>query len=184
MTRYVALLRAINVGGRRKVPMAQLRELLTGLDWTDVRTHLQSGNAVFTVPPGQPADTAAVRERLEAALAARFGFDVPCLLRSGAELRAVVEACPFPVEETDPAKLLVLFLEQTPAADHFAGLDPGRFAPDEFRHRGRAVYCRFPNGMGRSRLPAALEGVRPRLTATGRNWRTVIKLLAMAEESS
>ncbi|MDT0381262.1 DUF1697 domain-containing protein [Streptomyces sp. DSM 42041] len=179
-TTYVALLRGINVGGRRKVPMAELRELIDGLGWTGVRTHLQSGNAVFTVPPegsGPPP-----RERLERAIADHFGFDVPCLLRTGRELRDVVSACPFPAADLDPAKLLVLFVEETPAAGHFAGVDAAAYAPDEFRHIGRAVYCWFPDGMGRSRLPAALEAVRPKLTATGRNWRTVTKLVEMTEQ--
>jgi uncharacterized protein (DUF1697 family) len=178
-TTYAALLRGINVGGRRRVPMAELRELIAGLGWTDVRTHLQSGNAVFTVPPGQAGPPP--RERLQAALADRFGFDVPCLLRTGRELREVVAACPFPAAELDPSKLLVLFVEETPAPDHFAGVDAAAYAPDEFRHVGRAVYCWFPDGMGRSRLPGALEAVRPRLTATGRNWRTVTRLVDLTE---
>lgn len=186
MTRYVALLRAINVGGRRKVPMGELRKLISGLGWTGVRTYLQSGNVVFTVPSGDAgaeAGAGAVRERLEAAVAGHFGFDVPCLLRTGEELRAVVEACPFPTEEIDPAKLLVLFIEESPSPDHFAGVDPAAYAPDEFRHLGRAVYCWFPDGMGRSKLPAALDRVRPQLTTTGRNWRTVTTLLEWAEET-
>lgn len=179
MTHYVALLRGVNVGGRRKVPMAQLREVLSGDGWSRVRTHLQSGNVLLDAPPGQPA--AEVRDALESTIAERFGFEVPCVLRTAAELRAVVEACPFPVDDIDPAKLLVLFLGEMPQANHFAGIDPARYAPDAFRHIGRTVYCRFPDGMGRSRLPAALEAVRPRLTVTGRNWRTVTRLLDMAE---
>ena len=182
MTTYVALLRGINVGGRRKVPMARLRELIAGLGWTGVRTHLQSGNAVFTVPAGEAGGQGAARKRLEGALAAHFGFDVPCLLRTAEELREVRDACPFPAEGLDPSKLLVLFVEETPAADHFAGIDPAAYAPDEFRHVGRAVYCWFPDGMGRSRLPTALEAVRPRLTVTGRNWRTLTKLIDLAED--
>lgn len=107
---------------------------------------------------------------------------MPCLLRTGRELRDVVAACPFPAADLDPSKLLVLFAEETPAAGHFAGVDAAAYAPDEFRHIGRAVYCWFPDGMGRSRLPAALEAVRPKLTVTGRNWRTVTKLVAMTEQ--
>ncbi|EST37245.1 hypothetical protein N566_14065 [Streptomycetaceae bacterium MP113-05] len=179
-TTYAALLRGINVGGRRKVPMAELRELLTGLGWTGVRTHLQSGNAVFTVPSGTSGPPP--RERLEPALADRFGFDVPCLLRTGEELREVVAACPFPAGDLDPSKLLVLFVEETPAPDHFAGVSADAYAPDAFVHLGRAVYCWFPDGMGRSKLPAALEAVRPKLTVTGRNWRTVTKLVEMTAE--
>ncbi|MFR9673193.1 DUF1697 domain-containing protein [Streptomyces sp. TR06-5] len=179
MTTYAALLRGINVGGRRKVPMAELRETVAGLGWTGVRTHLQSGNVVFAVPPEQERAGAAPRERLQHALAERFGFQVPCLLRTGEELRDVVGRCPFPAAELDPAKLQVFFVEETPAEDHFAGVDPAAYAPDEFHHIGRAVYAWFPGGMGRSRLPAALEAARPRLTLTARNWRTVTALLEL-----
>lgn len=175
MTTYAALLRGINVGGHKKVPMAELRELIKSLGWTDVRTYLQSGNAVFTVPQA----TSEPGTVLERAVAGHFGFEVRCLLRTAAELREVVDGCPFPAARLDPAKLLVLFLEEAPAADRFAALDPAAYAPDEFHPVGRAVYCYFPEGMGRSKLPGALEAVRPRLTATGRNWRTVTKLLEL-----
>lgn len=176
MTTYAALLRGINVGGHRKVPMAELREVLGGLGWTDVRTYLQSGNVVFTVPPDE---TGPPRARLEHAVAEHFGFEVPCLVRTTEELRAVADACTFPAAELDPAKLVVLFLDERPAPEHFAGVDADAYAPDEFRHIGQAVYCHFPGGMGRSRLPAALEAARPRLTMTARNWRTVMKLLEL-----
>lgn len=219
MTTYAALLRGINVGGHRKIPMADLRELLKALGWTDVRTYLQSGNAVFTtpyptpgpgsgpvpgVPEGDPEEETlgggtcpgpydgtqqggeyppGAEEppgpRLERAIAEHFGFEVPCLVRTHAELRAVADACPYPAAELDPAKLLVLFLEETPEPEHFASLDPGAYAPDTFQHIGRAVYCYFPDGMGRSKLPDALSAVRPQLTATGRNWRTVTKLIEL-----
>jgi uncharacterized protein (DUF1697 family) len=170
MTTYAALLRGINVGGHRKVPMDRLREIMSLLGWSDVRTYLQSGNAVFTTGDPDPGP------RLERALADHFGFEVRCLVRTAQELRAVAAACPYPAAELDPAKLLVLFLEQTPAPEHFAALDAPAFAPDTFHHIGDAVYCYFPEGMGRSRLPAALEAVRPRVTMTGRNWRTVQRL--------
>ncbi|MCT2590895.1 DUF1697 domain-containing protein [Streptomyces sp. N2-109] len=173
MTTYAALLRGINVGGHRKIPMADLRELMKALGWTDVRTYLQSGNAVFTTSHPEPGPL------LERAIAERFGFEVRCLVRTSAELRAVAEACPYPAAELDPAKLLVLFLEEAPEPDHFAAVDPASVAPDTFRHIGRAVYCYFPDGMGRSKLPDALLTVPPRLTATGRNWRTVTKLIEL-----
>jgi len=173
MTRYAALLRGINVGGQNKVPMAELRKVMTGLGWGDVRTYLQSGNAVLTTDDPHPGPV------LERALAEHFGVRVPVLVRTAEELRAVAAACPLPVAELDPAKVLVLFIEEEPAEDHFAGLDAQLWAPDTFRHIGRAVYCHFPHGMGRSRLPAALERVRPALTMTGRNWRTVQRLIEL-----
>ncbi len=180
MARYVGLLRGINVGGHKKVPMAQLREALAGVGWTGVRTYLQSGNVVFTVPGEEP--DAEVRQALERVIAERFGFDVPCLVRTGEEVEAVAAACPYPVEEIDHAKLIVLFLDHDPGEGHFAGLDREAFAPDTFRHLGSAVYCHFPDGMGRSKLGPALEAVRPRVLMTGRNWRTVGKLIELTRE--
>ncbi len=173
MTSYAALLRGINVGGHKKVPMAELRAVMTGLGWSDVRTYLQSGNAVFSTDDADPGPT------LESAVAEHFGFTVPCLVRTSDELRAVAAACPLPVSGLDPAKVLVLFIEEEPAPDHFAGIDAAAYAPDEFRHVGRAVYCYFPGGMGRSKLADALAAVRPRLTMTGRNWRTVERLIEL-----
>lgn len=154
--------------------MDRLRELMSGLGWADVRTYLQSGNAVFTTGDPDPGP------KLESALAGHFGFEVRCLVRTAEELRAVAAACPYPASELDPAKLLVIFLEETPEEGHFAAVDPADFAPDTFRHIGPAVYCYFPGGMGRSRLPAALGAVRPALTATSRNWRTVQRLIELA----
>jgi uncharacterized protein (DUF1697 family) len=174
MTTYAALLRGINVGGHKKVPMDELRNVMAGLGWTGVRTYLQSGNAVFTTDDADPGD------RLERAVADHFGFEVRCLVRTAGELRTVAAACPYPAAELDPAKLLVLFLEEAPEEGHFDSVDAEKFAPDTFHHAGGAVYCYFPDGMGRSKLPAALEGVRPKVTMTGRNWRTVQRLIELA----
>jgi uncharacterized protein (DUF1697 family) len=174
MTTYAALLRGINVGGHKKIPMAELREVMTGLGWTGVRTYLQSGNAVFTTGDGNPG------ARLESAIAERFGFGVPCLVRTAVELREVAVACPYPAAELDSAKLLVLFLEEALDEGHFGSVDAAGFEPDTFHHIGSAVYCYFPDGMGRSKLPAALESVRPKVMMTGRNWRTVQRLIELA----
>ena len=173
---YVALLRGINVGGHRKVPMVELRQVMDGLGWTDVRTHLTSGNAVFTAGERSTAELAA---ELEAAIAGHFGFPVACLVRTAGELRAAADACPYPAADLDPARLLVLFLDRAPDAGRLAAVDPAAFAPDEFRAGERELYCWFPNGMGRSKLPGALEAACRGRTVTGRNWRTVTKLLEM-----
>ncbi|NGO68810.1 DUF1697 domain-containing protein [Streptomyces boncukensis] len=173
MTSYAALLRGINVGGHKKVPMAELRGLIEELGWTDVRTYLQSGNAIFRTSEADPGP------KLEEAIAEHFGFEVRCLVRTSEELRQVAAACPLPAAELDPAKLLVLFLEEEPPPGHFAGVEAERFAPDEFHPVGRAVYCYFPQGMGRSKLPEALNAVRPAIVSTGRNWRTVQRLIEL-----
>lgn len=177
MTRYVALLRGINVGGHRRVPMAELRDVLTGLGWDAVATHLNSGNAVFTTAPTDPGALAAA---LEKALAGHFGFTVECLVRSGEELRDVRRRCPFPAADRDPAKLLVLFADREPEPALLDRVDPAAHAPDEFRLDGREIYCWFPNGMGRSKLPDALNAATRGHVLTGRNWRTVSKLAELS----
>ncbi|TDC75370.1 DUF1697 domain-containing protein [Streptomyces hainanensis] len=179
MATYAALLRGINVGGHRKVPMAELRRLLTGLGHGAARTHLQSGNAVFTAPATDPA---ALSGALEDAIAERFGFRVDCLVLGRDELRAAVERCPFPAAELDPARLVVVFLTRA-AADHpLADTDPERWAPDELRVGERELFAWFPDGMGRSRLGEALSRPGRDVTATARNWRTVTTLVSLTDQ--
>ncbi|MFF7243421.1 DUF1697 domain-containing protein [Embleya sp. NPDC008237] len=175
MTKYVALLRGINVGGHRRVPMADLRRVLTELGYTEVKTLLQSGNAVFEAAEQPTADLVAA---IEAGLAGEFGFAVDVMVRSGAEMRAVVAANP--LEVSDPAKCAVAFL--SPAADptELGRVDPAGYAPDELRLGDRELYMYFPDGLGKARLSPILARKLGN-TATVRNWNTVTKLLAMVE---
>lgn len=172
---YVALLRGINVGGNKKIAMADLRQLLTGLGYTDVVTHLQSGNAVFTAT-GKPDKLAA---DIEAGIAKQFGMKVSCLIRTGAQLRAVVAGNPFGDIATDPSKLLVMFLSGKPDPARFADLDPATFAPDLFAVGDRELYLWCPNGISNSKLTPIPWDKRLQLVATGRNWNTVTKLLTL-----
>ncbi len=178
MPRYVALLRGINVGGNKKVPMARLREVMEGLGYTGVATLLQSGNAVFTSKEKNPAK---VIQQLEAAIADAFGFEVAVILRTRDELAAVIAANPLSGAEEAPSQFLVMFLSDVPDAKRLARIDPAEYLPDEFRAVGRELYARFPNGMGRSKLATVLGGTRLGVTPTGRNWSTVTKLLELAD---
>jgi uncharacterized protein (DUF1697 family) len=178
MARYIALLRGINVGGNKKVPMAQLRELMEGLGYTEVATLLQSGNAVFTCKEKNPAK---VGKQLEAAIVQEFGFEVSVVLRTRDELEAVIKANPLPGAEDAPSQFLVMFLSEAPDPKRFAQLDPAAYLPDEFRLVGREIYARFPNGVGRSKLATVLGGTRLGVIPTGRNWSTVTKLLELAD---
>ncbi|MEU3772795.1 DUF1697 domain-containing protein [Streptomyces sp. NPDC032472] len=178
-TMYAALLRGINVGGKKKVPMAELREVLEGLGHGAVRTYVQSGNAVFGAPAERGAE--ALARELEQAIEARFGFAVACLVVDGAFLRAVVEACPFPAGELEGRQLHVTFLSEQPDPSRFARIEAGDFLPEEFRVGDRVLYLYAPDGLGRSKLaealyrPAVLKGI----DATTRNWNTVVKLVEM-----
>lgn len=177
-TRYAALLRGINVGGHRKVPMAELRSVIADLGHRDVVTHLQSGNAAFTV---EDAEGEAVRRALEAAIERRFGFAVDCVVRDADYLRAVVAGCPFPADALEAKQLHVTYFSGPVAPERFDGVDPAAFAPEEFRIGDRALYLYAPEGLGRSKLADALA--RPTVTrglvATTRNWNTVTKLVQL-----
>jgi uncharacterized protein (DUF1697 family) len=171
---YVALLRAVNLGSRRRVAMADLRAWLTALGYDDVRTLLQSGNAVF----GTAREPVAVREELEAAIEEGAGFHVDCVLRTLPELRAVVAADPLGHVATNPSRHFVSFVDE---AVEWPGIDAAAYEPERVHFAGREVYLWLPGGSQNSRLVAALPTPAGRI-ATMRNWNTVTKLLALAEK--
>lgn len=179
-TMYAALLRGINVGGKKKVPMAELRELLAGLGHGAVRTHLNSGNAVFS---SDSDDEDALAAGLEEAIERHFGFPVACLVRTGPYLRTVLDACPFPAGQLEGRQLHAVFLSRPVTSGRFASVDPAEYLPEEFRLGDRVLYLHTPSGLGVSRLapallrPALLKGVG----TTSRNWNTV---RALAELTS
>jgi len=167
MTVFVALLRAINVGGTGMLPMKDLAALCTGCGLKDVRTCIQSGNVVFKSTLSERSITA----RLEKALAERMGKKVDVMLRTAVELRAALKANPFP--HGKPAQVVVLFLAAPAPKGLLDGLAiPG---PEEVHREGREIYIHYPNGIGRSKLklPAAVVG-------TARNLNTVARLAELA----
>ncbi|GGN73604.1 hypothetical protein GCM10011579_051840 [Streptomyces albiflavescens] len=175
---YAALLRGINVGGAKKVPMAELRSLMEGLGLSGVRTYLQSGNAVFGSEHGDEESLAA---ELAQAIEKHFGFTVGVLVRDHAYLKAVREGCPFPAAELEAKQLHATYFSGPVDAERFASVDQPAFLPEEFRLGDRVLYLYAPDGLGRSKLAEALS--KPRLlkgiTATSRNWNTVVKLEEM-----
>lgn len=176
--RYVALLRGINVGRNKRVAMADLRAPLTALGLTDVRTHLQSGNAVFTAPESEVDGLA---PRIEKAMADELGLDVRCLVRSGPQLAAVVSADPLPGVATDGSRYLALFLSATPDPDLLARHDPVRLDPSGVRIGDGVIYQWCPDGV--LQAPPVSQYIEKHLmvAVTGRNWNTVTKLAALTE---
>ena len=173
MGRQVALLRGINIGGHKRVAMANLRHLLTELGFDDVRTYVQSGNAVFT---GDTNDARKLAHAIEAELASSLGFDVPVIVRSRAALTKVVRDNPFPAAAADPTKLHVTFLADPLPPAALRDLDPGLYEPEELAVGTQEIYLSLPKGLGVSKLAVAVEK-RLEVPGTKRNWRTVTALL-------
>lgn len=180
MTRYAVLLRGVNVGGHGKVPMPRLRELAAELGYRDVATYVQSGNLI--VSSGE--DAGSVRDTVQAAVKREFGVAAAVVVRSRDEIAAIVAADVLGKLADDPSKRLVSFLSEQPEAGLVARLDPDEFAPERFEVVGRELYLWCPDGLGQSKLAAAPWGRRlGGVTATGRNWRTVLRLLEMLDDA-
>ena len=171
MTVYVGLLRGVNVGGKTKLPMADLRRIAEGCGFDDVRTYVQSGNVVFRTSGA----AAAVAKKLRSAIAAGTSLDPAIAIRSAAQLAKVVEQCPF----DDTASVHVTFLVEG-AKGAAPKVDQEQFAPERYDVRGKEVYLYLPNGLGRSKLAAALSKGAAAADGTTRNWRTVTAVLEMA----
>jgi uncharacterized protein (DUF1697 family) len=178
MTRYVALLRGINVGGNKRIAMADLRALLSGLGYADVRTHLQSGNAVLTATGTPDRITAAIEERI----AAELGMSVSVLVRDAAEMRRIVEANPLADVALDDSRYVVLFLSRPLDPELVAALDPAAYAPELFRVAEREVYLWHPDGIRDAKMNKINWERRFGVVASARNWRTVTTLTDMVVE--
>lgn len=177
VTTYVALLRGINVGGRSKLPMTDLRAELTSAGLGAVRTYIASGNVVLDsdLGPDELVDT------VRSLVRQRFELDRPVVVRSADQLARVAERNPFVSRTEDPTKLHVVFTNGLDASP-LDGVDPAAFAPEELAVDGDEVYLYLPDGMARSPVAIALERNAPAAVATTRNWRTVLKLVQMCRE--
>lgn len=176
--RRVALLRGINVGGNRTIPMARLREVAQELGWTDVATHLQSGNLLFRA---EGTDAAAARALTEA-LRAEFGLGVDVVVRTGAQLRALVDEHPY--ADGDPSRVVVACCDRDVgelAPRRLAELAAGRERV-EVATSGTDVYADFPDGQAASKLAAGLVASLRPATGTARNLRTMGKLAELLAE--
>ena len=178
MTAHIALLRAVNLAGRNRVGMAELRACLERQGFEGVQTLLQSGNVVFG---GGRLRGAALERRLEEAARMALGVDTPFIVRTSREWDAVVAANPFPREaEDDPGHLLLFCLKDAPPPGAEARLQAGVKGRERVRVDGRQAYLVYPDGVGRSKLTVGVIERWLGSRGTGRNWNTVLKLQALA----
>jgi uncharacterized protein (DUF1697 family) len=176
MSRFVALFRGINVGGKNILPMQALREILTACGCEDIQTYIQSGNAVFSSSVAADGLSASIKHAIEE----RFGFAPQVLLLDRDRFVAIAAANPFADAELNPKCLHIWFLTETPTAANLDALNSLKVESEQLLLKDDAFYLYAPDGLGRSRLAQNVDrhlGV----TTTARNWRTVSRVMEMAE---
>lgn len=179
MPTFVALLRGVNVGKAKRVPMAELRALLGELGYTGVATLLNSGNAVFRAAKGTPARHAAA---ISTAIASRLNVEAPVIVKSARELSAIVAENTLAAGATDHSRLLVAFVQDPMTLSGFEDIEPLVVAPERLLVGKGAAYLHCASGILESKAGASLLGKAGR-TATTRNWATVLKLQALASDA-
>ena len=177
MTTYIALLRGVNVGGHKKIAMADLRALLTRMGFEDPQSLLQSGNLVFR---SKPQSTGTLEQVLEAETKKRLSLETRFMVRTATEWQSVISRNPFPQEaERDPGHLVVMFFKSAPEPRAVKALQSAITGSEIIRTHGRQGYIIYPDGTGRSRLTHALIESTLDTKGTGRNWNTVLKLFRL-----
>lgn len=178
MHTYLALFRGINVGGKNAILMKDLVAILEGMKASKVKTYIQSGNLVFQSAEKNPAQ---LSQKIAAEIKKTHGFEPSILVLSPDAMRKAIEENPFPEAATDPASLHLGFLAAKPLHPDLAKLASLKKESERFHLGDGVFYLHAPEGVGKSKLAATAEkllGVR----MTDRNWRTVAKLMEMAQE--
>jgi len=174
---YVALLRGINVGGKNMLPMKDLAAMFTEAGCTDVRSYIQSGNVIFSASKSVAAKVPVL---VAAEIEKQFGFKTRLVVRTLEQMREVARSNPF-LPDGDERLLSVMFLADMPDPRHVETLDPQRSAPDAFIVIGDAIFAHTPTGLAKTKLTNAYFDTRLKTVCTGRNWRTVLKLVELME---
>ncbi len=184
MVKYVALMRGINVGGHRKIKMADLKVVVRDAGFEAVQTYVQSGNVVFG---GAEKPVKEVAATLEAACKKVFGFPIEIIVRDKDTFRAEAEACPYasdtlePTDGREPRFLHVAFLSATPDATRVLAVIDSYGGPEDTTLKGDALYIYYREGSGRSDFSKLLTEKKLGVSPTSRNWNTVLKLLDMLD---
>ena len=174
--KHVALLRGINVGGKNKLPMKDLASIVSAAGCESVETYIQSGNVVFSASP-EVAKGAS--KRIAEEIRRRFGFEVPVVLRSAGQLKTAAASNPFLRNGACEDFCHLMFLADLPDPALVRQLDPQRSPPDRFLVQGRDIFLYLPNGTAASKLRNAYFDSKLKTVSTGRNWRTVAKLVEL-----
>lgn len=177
MTRFIAFLRAVNVGGHNRIKMDELRTLFEALGYDDVETYIQSGNVLFETVE---TDEGALREEIHDAIEDEFGYDISVMIRTRAELAGVVSGQPFDVPGPDGVRNYVTFLHEEPTEEQVQALQDAQNEAESFAVNGRVVYTELDkNALGDGRYTDV--GATLGMEATRRNWDVVAAVLKLSE---
>ncbi len=180
MTKYIALLRGINVSGQKKILMADLKKLLSQPNLKNVHTYIQSGNIIFESKSKNQQELA---QEISTLIYKVYNFEVPVLIKRIDEWEKMLNSNPFLQDEAiDTKQLSITFLDKAPLEGDLKQLLTYDFSPDSFHLDGNIIYSCYPNGSGRSKMTNNMFEKRLKTTATSRNWNTVNKLYALVNK--
>lgn len=177
MKTYIALLRGINVGGHKKVPMAELRELLTKAGLENVKTYIQSGNVLFQ---SKEINAKRLENKMRKAIMSHFGFDVSILVRSINEIESILNNCPFSEEKKVNSYFVIL--DEAPDNELTNEISEQVFPNEEFIITNNCIYIFYALGAGKAKLGVNWFERKLKITATARNYKTMLKLLSLSAE--
>ena len=176
MITYLSILRGVNVGGHKRIRMAELKELYESLNLGYVKTFIQSGNVVFQYKDMDPLELAA---KIKNKIKEVFGFDVAVFIRTKEEFQKIIEKNPFKDDEVN--KLYVTFLSEKPITLPITEIERIKDESEKFIISGKEIYLFIPNGYGRTKLSNDFFEKKLEVSATTRNWKTVNKLFEIAD---
>lgn len=177
MTTYISILRGINVSGQKKILMTDLSELYKSLKFSNITTYIQSGNVIFKADKSLSDNE--ISAKIGKAIAKKYNFEVPVLVRTIKEMEKVISESPFKNESEE--RLYVTFLDVKPLDEYIDKLKTVNFPPDKFILKDKTIYLNCI-AYGNTKLNNNFFENKLKVTATTRNWKTVNKLLAMAKE--
>ena len=178
MKTYIALLKGVNVGGHKKMPMAELRELLTNSGFQNVKTYIQSGNVVFHSSE-KPME---LELKIQKQINAQFGFEVPVIVKTSKELQTIFDACPFSKEKINTSYFIVL--SKKPEADLLKEVNKMSYENEEVVIKDDCLYFYSSKGFGKTKFNMNTYERKLKLFGTARNYNTMLKLLSLSTETA
>lgn len=177
MNQYIVLLKGINVGGHKKMPMADLRQLLTDNGFQEVQTYIQSGNVILRTPEH---NSHIIEESISKAILKHFGFEVPVLVKTRTELQRIFDASPFPEHKKKASYFMML--HDTPAKALTKEVAEKTFPGEEYQIINDCIYYFYEKGLGKAKFNVSFFERRFNTFATARNYKTMLKLLSLSSQ--